>query len=293
MVGVWKWRSRITPKHHPSGLREGLRYMFQSRRLVRCCSMSLAATTATRRFTRRAAPRTADILSMGTPNPQAMKFEHPSLRGGRVLRDYTAAPSGDGEPPPPPIVSAVLASDDGVASVFEGQGFVTVTLAPREQWDMDREERISQVVQAFLEEGEEAQHEEKKKGGKAGTEGGTAAAVAAAAAAEAEAGEEEGGEAGPRYAPEAHQKELWERIDAVIEKEIRPHVQADGGDVEMCGLGEDGTVSLAMVGACASCPSSTVTLRFMIRNLLLFRFPEEVTDVKGVFAEDDGRDFGL
>ena len=65
------------------------------------------------------------------------------------------------------------------------------------------------------------------------------------------------------------------------------------GDVEMCGLGEDGTVSLAMVGACASCPSSTVTLRFMIRNLLLFRFPEEVTDVKGVFAEDDGRDFGL
>ena len=102
-----------------------------------------------------------------------------------------------------------------------------------------------------------------------------------------------GREAGPRYAPEAHQKELWERIDAVIEKEIRPHVQADGGDVEMCGLGEDGTVSLAMVGACASCPSSTVTLRFMIRNLLLFRFPEEVTDVKGVFAEDDGRDFGL
>ena len=292
MVVGWKWRRRITHQ----GCVKASANMFQSRRLVRCCSrMSLAATTATRRFTRPAAPRTADILSMGTPNPQALKFEHPSLRGGRVLRDYTAAPSGDGEPPPPPIVRAVLASDAGVASVFEGQGFVTVTLAPREQWDMDREERITQVMQAFLEEGEEAQHveKEKKKDGKAGIEGSTAAAAAAAAAAEAEANEDEGGEGGPRYAPEAHQKELWDRIDAVIETEIRPHVQADGGDVEMCGLGEDGTVSLAMVGACASCPSSTVTLRFMIRNLLLFRFPEEVTDVKGVFAENDGRDFGL
>lgn len=60
----------------------------------------------------------------------------------------------------------------------------------------------------------------------------------------------------------------------------RPTVQEDGGDVIYKGF-EEGTVKLKLVGSCTGCPSSTVTLKNGIQNMLQFYVPE-VLDVKQV-----------
>lgn len=54
---------------------------------------------------------------------------------------------------------------------------------------------------------------------------------------------------------------------------IRPTVQEDGGDVIFKGF-EEGTVKLKLVGSCTGCPSSTVTLKNGIQNMLQFYIPE-------------------
>jgi len=63
-----------------------------------------------------------------------------------------------------------------------------------------------------------------------------------------------------------------EKIEAVL-NEIRPSLQADGGDVELVGV-NDGMVSLRLTGACAGCPMSTMTLKMGIERILKEKLPE-------------------
>ncbi|XP_042184791.1 NFU1 iron-sulfur cluster scaffold homolog, mitochondrial [Oncorhynchus tshawytscha] len=65
----------------------------------------------------------------------------------------------------------------------------------------------------------------------------------------------------------------------------RPTVMEDGGDVIFKGF-ENGTVKLKPVGSCTGCPSSTVTLKNGIQNMLQFYIPE-VDDVEQVEDEVD------
>ncbi len=67
-----------------------------------------------------------------------------------------------------------------------------------------------------------------------------------------------------------------EEVSKVLD-EIRPSLQADGGDVELVGV-ENDIVKLRLVGHCAGCPMSTMTLRNGIERLLKQRLPS----VKGV-----------
>lgn len=64
---------------------------------------------------------------------------------------------------------------------------------------------------------------------------------------------------------------------------LRPTVQEDGGDVIFKGF-EEGTVKLKLVGSCTGCPSSTVTLKNGIQNMLQFYIPE-VDNVEQVTTE--------
>ena len=59
----------------------------------------------------------------------------------------------------------------------------------------------------------------------------------------------------------------------VIER-IRPAVQADGGDVELVGVTQDGVVQIRLHGACVGCPSSTMTLQLGIERNLKHNVPE-------------------
>ena len=73
-------------------------------------------------------------------------------------------------------------------------------------------------------------------------------------------------------------------IKEIIETRIRPFVQEDGGDVRYLDFNEDtGHVRLQMKGSCAGCPSSSVTLRNGIENMLKHYVPE----VETIEAVDD------
>ena len=65
---------------------------------------------------------------------------------------------------------------------------------------------------------------------------------------------------------------MQEKVEAVL-KEIRPTLQADGGDVELVGV-DGGTVSLRLTGACVGCPLSTMTLKMGIERVLKEKVPE-------------------
>ena len=55
---------------------------------------------------------------------------------------------------------------------------------------------------------------------------------------------------------------------------IRPHFQADGGDVEFVSLSEDGVVSVRLKGACGSCPVALMTLKSGIEAQLKESYPD-------------------
>jgi Fe-S cluster biogenesis protein NfuA len=71
---------------------------------------------------------------------------------------------------------------------------------------------------------------------------------------------------------------LEEKVKATIDA-IRPAIQADGGDIYLRGVdGDTGVVQVELVGACVSCPASTVTLKAGIERILKDRV-EGVTEV--------------
>ena len=75
------------------------------------------------------------------------------------------------------------------------------------------------------------------------------------------------------------EKPLRDRVAAVLEK-IRPLVQADGGDVELVDVDDEGVVSVRLRGACIGCPSAAITLTLGIERSLKEEIPE-VTRVVG------------
>ena len=71
-----------------------------------------------------------------------------------------------------------------------------------------------------------------------------------------------------------------EDVQSVIE-EIRPNLQADGGDIELVDVTEDGVVKVRLRGACSGCPGAAMTLKMGVERLLKKRIPE-VTSVENV-----------
>jgi len=65
-----------------------------------------------------------------------------------------------------------------------------------------------------------------------------------------------------------------DRVEKALE-ELRPQLQADGGDIELLGV-ENGIVKVRMKGACAGCPMSTMTLQWGVEKFLKKKIPEIV-----------------
>jgi Fe-S cluster biogenesis protein NfuA len=86
-------------------------------------------------------------------------------------------------------------------------------------------------------------------------------------------GAEEDAEAPEGYSEE--DTEIVEQIKELIETRVRPAVASDGGDIIFKGFdGSAGTVFLELRGSCAGCPSSTMTLKNGIENMLRHFIPE-------------------
>jgi Fe-S cluster biogenesis protein NfuA len=72
---------------------------------------------------------------------------------------------------------------------------------------------------------------------------------------------------------------MFEEVQKVLDM-IRPNLQADGGDVELVEVTDDGVVKVKLVGACGHCPMSTMTLKMGIERTLM----DQVPGVKEVIA---------
>ncbi len=72
---------------------------------------------------------------------------------------------------------------------------------------------------------------------------------------------------------------MKEKVKKALEK-IRPVLKADGGDVELVDVTDDGKVKVRLTGACGTCPMSQMTLKMGIERLL----KKEVPEVKEVVS---------
>lgn len=72
---------------------------------------------------------------------------------------------------------------------------------------------------------------------------------------------------------------MKEKVQKVID-EIKPALQADGGDIDLVDVSDDGVVKVRLVGACAGCPGAQMTLRLGVER----RLRQFVPEIKEVIA---------
>ena len=75
--------------------------------------------------------------------------------------------------------------------------------------------------------------------------------------------------------------ELAAQVRQVLEERVAPAIHRDGGDIELVGVSK-GVVKVALVGACRSCPASTMTLQHGVERTLVEAFPGQITRVEQV-----------
>ena len=78
---------------------------------------------------------------------------------------------------------------------------------------------------------------------------------------------------------------MQEEVKGVIEKDIRPLLEMEGGSIELEGVDDDGVVKVRLTGACAGCPMSQYTLVNFVEATL----KDKVPGVKQVVAADDAK----
>ena len=69
-------------------------------------------------------------------------------------------------------------------------------------------------------------------------------------------------------------EKIFEQVEEAL-KEIRPKLQADGGDIELVGV-EKGIVKVKLKGACSGCPMSAMTVQWGVEKMLKKKIPEVV-----------------
>lgn len=71
---------------------------------------------------------------------------------------------------------------------------------------------------------------------------------------------------------------LFQSVSSIIEKDIRPYIEADGGQIKLKSV-EDGIVYVQLAGACAGCPGAAMTLKQGVERILKMKLPD-VQEVK-------------
>jgi Fe-S cluster biogenesis protein NfuA len=186
------------------------------------------------------------IQTESTPNPATLKF----LPGLTVLDMGTADfPNAEAAASTSPLARRVFAVP-GVTGVFFGTDFVTVTKDDGVQWDHLKPAILGAIMEHY-------------QSGAPVMDG--------------------GGQAGGGHAEHTGEDgDIVRQIKELLDTRVRPAVAQDGGDITFHGF-DRGIVYLHMQGACAGCPSSTLTLKMGIENLLRHYIPE-VLEVRPVAA---------
>ncbi len=192
------------------------------------------------------------VYAESTPNPVTMRFVSSRLlvQDGRLLEFRS---------PEEPVGVSPLAEHvfnlPFVTGVFIASNFITVTRNNSVDWDLVQLE-LREYIQDYLNSDGRVVYEE------------------APAQALADANERASTHADPK-GPED------EKIIRVLQEYIRPAVESDGGHIAFKSF-DEGIVTVSLRGSCSGCPSSMVTLKQGIENLL----KHEVPGVREVVAEE-------
>lgn len=182
------------------------------------------------------------IQTESTPNPATLKF----LPGQTVMpagtADFTTVEAAANSP-----LAQRVFTVEGVSAVFFGPDFVTVTKTEGTDWNHIKPAILGAIMEHY-------------QSGQPVMEGSN----------------DDSGHA--EHSGEDH--DIVEQIKELLDTRVRPAVAQDGGDITFHGF-DRGVVYLHMQGACAGCPSSTITLKMGIENLLRHYIPE-VTEVRPV-----------
>ncbi len=170
-----------------------------------------------------------------TPNPASLKFlPGTDLLSGRKAEFISVEEAEKYSP-----LAERLFRIDGVTSVFISEDFVTVTKADDQNWDELKALIMTSLMQhlTFVEPIVLDEFFE-----------------------------------GEKQAP-VYDDEITQQIVALLDERVRPAVAQDGGDIEFDSF-KDGVLYLRMRGACAGCPSSSMTLKSGIENMMKHYIPE-------------------
>jgi Fe-S cluster biogenesis protein NfuA len=184
------------------------------------------------------------IQTESTPNPSTLKF----LPGQRVMeagtRDFATPEDAEASP-----LAETLFSIGDVDGVFFGRDFISVTAGPGVEWRELKPQVLGVLLDHFS----------------------SGAPLFKAASASGIAIDPDSS-----FSDAPEDAEIVAQIRELIETRVRPAVAQDGGDIVYRGF-RQGTVFLALHGACSGCPSSTMTLKQGIESLLKHYVPEVQT----------------
>jgi len=180
------------------------------------------------------------IQTEKTPNPETLKF----IPGCPVLERGTVEFKSAGDAGPSPLAQRLF-KVAGVKAVFFGRDFISVTKEEDRAWDPLKTLVLAAILDHFM----------------------TGFPVMDSSA-----------ETTTGTQPSDMGDEITAQIIDLLETRVRPAVQGDGGDIIFDRF-EDGIVYLHLRGACSGCPSSTLTLKSGIENMLK-NFVPEVVEVR-------------
>ncbi|MCB1532550.1 MAG: NifU family protein [Alphaproteobacteria bacterium] len=181
------------------------------------------------------------IQTEATPNPATVKFLPGKAVSPKGVFDFKGADEAGKSP-----LAQRLFTLQGVSGVFLGADFVSVSKADDTDWSMLKPMVLAALMEHF------------STGQPVVLEG---------------AGDDSG-------EVQEDDDPIVVQIKQLIEERVRPAVMMDGGDIVFDSF-DDGVVYLQMRGACAGCPSSTMTLKSGIENMLK-HFVPEVKEVRPV-----------
>lgn len=177
------------------------------------------------------------IQTEATPNPLTLKF----IPGVTVLESGTAFFTNVDDAAISPL-AIELFSIEGVTAIFLGSDFITVTKDDVSDWSTLKAPLLTSIMD-FLVAKKPVMLSSKKESATTNDN--------------------------------ADDSELVKQIKELIETRVRPAVAQDGGDIIFHNF-TDGIVQLELHGSCSGCPSSTITLKSGIENMLKHYIPEVI-----------------
>lgn len=177
------------------------------------------------------------IETQTTPNPLTLKFlpDHP-VTGTHAVAEFATSQEAQGFSG----LAEKLFDISGVNGVFLGHDFVSITKTQESSWERLKPEILSELKEYLLSDKPVLEENQEQGGDK-------------------ERSQED--------------QEIVSNIKEVLDNYIRPAVAGDGGDIAFRDY-KNGVVFLTLRGACSGCPSSQITLKHGVENLLKHYVPQ-------------------